>query len=180
MDVANATVMVIMGARRFGLSQLHQLRGQGGAGRCRITLPAASRIARRSDALERLRLFARTADGFALAEADLRLRGEGQLFGERQSGLGDLRVARLLQDGALLEEARGVALALLDQDPLLRNPPHRLLAEAAEERFGGPLARHGLRSRVEGIRVGVAAHRGRRAAGTAPASPPGRTRTAHQ
>ena len=135
-DVANATVMVIMGSRRFGLSQLHQLRGRVGRGdaasHCLLIVDREE-----GDALERLSLFARTSDGFALAEADLRLRGEGQLFGERQSGLGDLRVARLLQDGALLEEARGTALALLEEDPLLQEPAHRLLAEAAEERFGG-------------------------------------------
>ena len=89
-DVANATVMVIVGARRFGLSQLHQLRGRVGRGAddsyCFLLADDED-----DAALERLALFARTTDGFALAEADLRARGEGQLFGERQSGLGDLR-----------------------------------------------------------------------------------------
>ncbi len=89
MDVPNATVMVIMGARRFGLSQLHQLRGRVGRGtdesHCFVLVEGEEEAV-----LERLALFARVSDGFELAEADLAARGEGQLFGERQSGLGDL------------------------------------------------------------------------------------------
>jgi len=88
------------------------------------------------EALDRLALFARTTDGFVLAEADLRARGEGQLFGERQSGFGDLHVARLLQDQALLVAARAAARALLHADPELKDPRHVFLARAAEERFG--------------------------------------------
>lgn len=134
-DVTNATVMVIEGARRFGLSQLHQLRGRVGRGAersdCMLLVDEDE-----EEALQRLRLFARTTDGFVLAEHDLRSRGEGQLFGERQSGFGDLRVARLLQDQALLSSARATAQALLTADPELRDPRHVLLAEAAEERFG--------------------------------------------
>lgn len=134
-DVTNATVMVIEGARRFGLSQLHQLRGRVGRGAersdCMLMVDEEE-----EEALQRLRLFARTTDGFVLAEHDLRSRGEGQLFGERQSGFGDLRVARLLQDQALLIGARATARALLAADPELRDPRHVLLAEAAEERFG--------------------------------------------
>jgi ATP-dependent DNA helicase RecG len=134
-DVANASVMVILGARRFGLSQLHQLRGRVGRGEavshCLLMVERED-----AEALERLALFARTSDGFALAEADLRMRGEGQLFGERQSGFGDLRVARLLQDGRLLEEARAEVLKLYARDPGLDHPANRMLAEAADERFG--------------------------------------------
>jgi ATP-dependent DNA helicase RecG len=135
-DVANATIMVIESARRFGLSQLHQLRGRVGRGsdesHCML-------MADRDDdeALDRLALFARTTDGFLLAEHDLRARGEGQLFGERQSGFGDLHVARLLQDQALLLSARATARALLQTDPELKDPRHVFLASAAEERFGG-------------------------------------------
>jgi ATP-dependent DNA helicase RecG len=135
-DVANATVMVILGARRFGLSQLHQLRGRVGRG------PEESfcfLLAEGEDetVLDRLALFARTNDGFALAEADLLARGEGQLFGERQSGLGDLEVASLLRDRRLLEEARQVAAAFLEGagDGL----PAGSLAEAAESRFGSKI-----------------------------------------
>lgn len=134
-DVANAAVMIILDARRFGLSQLHQLRGRVGRGRAAsyCFLQAGHGDA---ESLERLRLFARTADGFALAEADLQARGEGQLFGERQSGLGDLHVARLLRDGRLLEQARREAEDLLAADAGLAGPLHRLLGEAMAERFG--------------------------------------------
>jgi ATP-dependent DNA helicase RecG len=137
-DVANATVMVVEGANRFGLSQLHQLRGRVGRGAaesyCLLLADGAD-----PEAHERLELFCRTADGFRLAEADLRARGEGQIFGERQSGWGDLRVARLLRDGRLLEEARTVAGELLAADPELTDPRHRLLAEAMETSFGEQL-----------------------------------------
>ena len=111
-DVSRATVMVIMGARRFGLSQLHQLRGRVGRGEkqsyCFLMAEGEEQTA-----VERLALFARTSDGFELAEADLLARGEGQLFGERQSGVGDLEVASLLRDRKLLEEARSDAELLL-------------------------------------------------------------------
>ncbi len=135
-DVANATVMVIMGARRFGLSQLHQLRGRVGRGvedsYCFLLTEGEDETV-----LERLALFARTNDGFELAEADLLGRGEGQLFGERQSGMGDLEVASLIRDRGLLEEARAEAtelLALADSGQAAATM--RLLTEAAEARFG--------------------------------------------
>jgi ATP-dependent DNA helicase RecG len=88
--------------------------------------------------LARLALFARTSDGFALAEADLAARGEGQLFGERQSGLGDLQVASLLRDRALLEQARRVAARVLSREggP---GAEYGLLVEAAESRFGSKI-----------------------------------------
>ncbi len=135
-DVPNATVMVIMGARRFGLSQLHQLRGRVGRGSgesyCFLMAEGEDEAV-----LERLALFARTLDGFALAEADLLARGEGQLFGERQSGLGDLEVASLLRDRKLLEEARTVAESLLKTAGGARTPVRvRCLLEAAQGRFG--------------------------------------------
>lgn len=132
-DVPNATVMVIMGARRFGLSQLHQLRGRVGRGveqsYCFLLVEGEEEAV-----LGRLALFARTNDGFALAEADLVARGEGQLFGDRQSGLGDLQVASLLRDRALLEEARSIAGSLLRDG---RGPVSGLVLEMAERRFGG-------------------------------------------
>ncbi|MHB9148766.1 MAG: ATP-dependent DNA helicase RecG [Thermoleophilia bacterium] len=135
-DVPNATVMVIEDARRFGLSQLHQLRGRvargAETGHCLVGIDGCD-----EEALTRLDLFCRTTDGFKLAEADLRARGEGQVFGERQSGWGDLRVARLLRDQRLLMDARGEARRMLAADPDLDDPRHLLLAEAAMERFGG-------------------------------------------
>jgi ATP-dependent DNA helicase RecG len=135
-DVSNATVMVIMGARRFGLSQLHQLRGRVGRGsedsHCFVLVEGEEEAV-----LERLALFARVSDGFELAEADLVARGEGQLFGERQSGLGDLEVASLLRDRALLEEARAEAQVLLARKTSADAAPAlRLLFEAADARFG--------------------------------------------
>lgn len=137
-DVANATVMVIEDARRFGLSQLHQLRGRVARGReqgfCFVGAGETTGVD--EEALARLRLFEGTTDGFKLAEADLQIRGEGQVFGERQSGWGDLKVARLLRDQRLLVEARSIARDLLAADPTLRDPRHLLLAEAAEEDFG--------------------------------------------
>lgn len=152
-DVPNATVMVILGARRFGLSQLHQLRGRVGRGVAEsyCFLPTGEED---EAATDRLRMFASTSDGFALAEADLQARGTGQLFGERQSGLGDLHVASLLRDRALLEEARKEAVEVLDRwraaaaqctsSALARGESLcgaegvslAVLVEAAEERFG--------------------------------------------
>jgi ATP-dependent DNA helicase RecG len=135
-DVANATVMVILGTHRFGLSQLHQLRGRVGRGadesHCFLLAEGEDEAV-----LERLALFARTTDGFALAEADLLARGEGQLFGERQSGMSDLEVASLLRDRRLLEEAREVAESLLAGGAGREAPA--LLLEAAEARFGSKI-----------------------------------------
>jgi ATP-dependent DNA helicase RecG len=138
-DVANATVMVIMGARRFGLSQLHQLRGRVGRGaedsHCFLLAEGEDEAV-----LERLALFARTTDGFELAEADLLSRGEGQLFGERQSGLGDLEVASLVRDRGLLEEARREAEELLAKARGKNTPATvRYVLEAAETRFAGKI-----------------------------------------
>lgn len=135
-DVANATVMVIMGARHFGLSQLHQLRGRVGRGseesHCFLMVEGEDKAV-----LERLALFARTNDGFALAEADLLFRGEGQLFGERQSGLGDLEIASLARDRRLLEEARAEAEELVAVAGKARaSAVLAWLKEAAEARFG--------------------------------------------
>lgn len=134
-DVPNATVMVILGARRFGLSQLHQLRGRVGRGR-KASFCLLFTEGEQQEADGRLALFASTADGFELAEADLRLRGEGQLFGDRQSGFGDLRVARLLQDQDLLQDARREAEELVRQGSAAGGPVIGLLARACEERFG--------------------------------------------
>ncbi len=138
-DVPNATVMVIMGPRRFGLSQLHQLRGRVGRGerqsRCFLLTEGED-----ESTLERLAMFARTSDGFELAEADLVARGEGQLFGERQSGLGDLQVASLVRDRKLLEEARAEATELLACETPGEWAPNRWLLEAARERFAAKIA----------------------------------------
>ena len=125
-DVPNATVMLIDGADRFGLAQLHQFRGRVGRGahrsHCLLLADAPGQ-----DARERLKLMERIQDGFALAEEDLRLRGAGDYMGTRQSGLPDLRVARP-SDQSLLALARLEAQRLLDDDPELEREEHALLA----------------------------------------------------
>ncbi len=127
-DVPNATVMLIENAERFGISQLHQLRGRVGRGehRARCLLLGSPDEAGSS----RLRALARHADGFRLAEIDLAMRKEGELIGTRQSGVGQFRVARLPDDAALLGSARAHARAVLAADPELREPEHALLALA--------------------------------------------------
>jgi ATP-dependent DNA helicase RecG len=133
-DVPNATVMVIEGADRFGLAQLHQFRGRVGRGQwpstCYLLADEPS-----DEAIERLQTVARTRDGFALAEADLKLRGPGEFFGTRQSGAPSLRVASLL-DAPLIAETRAEAERLLDADPELAARDHielRLLALRAAD-----------------------------------------------
>jgi ATP-dependent DNA helicase RecG len=137
-DVPNASVMLIEHAERFGLSQLHQLRGRVGRGPWRsycILLSGASS----EDARRRLEAMTATNDGFKIAEADLALRGPGDFFGTRQSGLPEFRVANLLRDGAALEAARRDAVALIREDPSLLAPAHRALRTALLERWRGRL-----------------------------------------
>lgn len=136
-DVPNATVMVVEHAERFGLSQLHQLRGRVGRGssRSRCILLTPGRLSEEGE--KRLRVMTATTDGFRIAEADLEIRGPGDFLGTRQSGLPDFRVASILRDGAILEQARAAAFDLLESDPdlssnvrireeLLRRWGHRL------------------------------------------------------
>src|SRR5213593_1026325 len=123
-DVPNASVMLVEHAERFGLSQLHQLRGRVGRGPWKsycILLGAAAS----EDAKRRLAAMTRTNDGFEIAEVDLSVRGPGDFFGTRQSGLPEFRVADLVRDGAVLEIARQEALALIARDPQLLQPEHR-------------------------------------------------------
>jgi len=126
-DVPNATVILIEGADRFGLSQLHQFRGRvrrsSEQAYCFLLSDTQS-----EEAMERLQIMETTDSGFELAEHDLRLRGPGEYFGKRQSGLPDLRVARLT-DVELIEEARREAVRILDEDPELEDPSHAALRE---------------------------------------------------
>lgn len=133
-DVPNATVMLIEDADRFGLAQLHQLRGRIGRG----TLPGTCYVfgePASDDGVRRLEAITQTSDGFRLAELDLDLRGEGAMLGTRQSGATDLRFARLSRDRKELAQARQVARRLLREDPYLERPEHALLRDAVRERF---------------------------------------------
>ena len=126
-DVPAATVMVIENAERFGLAQLHQLRGRVGRGETPGTCYLIAGVARSNPAWERLEILEGTSDGFEVAEHDLRLRGPGELAGTRQAGMPDLRIADILADTALMEAAREDAFALIDEDPTLAKPEHEAL-----------------------------------------------------
>lgn len=121
-DVPNATVMVIENAERFGLSQLHQLRGRVGRGGSQsyCILMVSEKISR--DGRERLKTMEETNDGFKISEVDLKLRGPGDFLGTRQSGLPDFKIANIAEDGALLSEARSEAEMLMADDPNLIKP----------------------------------------------------------
>ena len=138
-DVPNASVMLIEHAERFGLSQLHQLRGRVGRGPWKsfCILMTAGRLS--EDAQRRVDAMVETNDGFKIAEVDLRLRGPGEFFGTRQSGLPEFRAADLLRDAAALEEARREAMAIVAADPELREPAHRALRRALLTRWRGKL-----------------------------------------
>jgi ATP-dependent DNA helicase RecG len=116
-DVANATVMVIEHAERFGLSQMHQLRGRIGRGSAKsyCVLMTGGKVS--EEARQRLETMARTSDGFEIAEKDLELRGPGEFFGTRQAGMPSLRVANLVRDRKLLELAKREARGLLEAGP---------------------------------------------------------------
>jgi ATP-dependent DNA helicase RecG len=137
-DVPNATVMLIEDADRFGLSQLHQLRGRIGRGQhdsyCILLAdPATEESARRLEAIEG------TLDGFQIAEADLNIRGPGEFFGTRQHGLPEVRFGDILKDFDIMESARKEAFALVERDPELAEEHHRLLREGLRSRFSGRL-----------------------------------------
>ena len=155
-DVPNATVMVIEHAERFGLAQLHQLRGRVGRGAHQsLCLLMASYLAReararvgrgggsepnRSNAQQRLAALVNSNDGFLIAEEDLRIRGPGEFLGLRQWGVPEFRVANLLRDADLLEQARQEAYTLLEQDPGLRWPQHQAFRAAMLRRWHAKLA----------------------------------------
>ena len=131
-NVPNASVMVIESAERFGLSQLHQLRGRVGRGAAQSFCILMSDKELGKEARRRLETMCRTQDGFEIAEVDLELRGPGDLMGTKQSGVLDLKVADLVKDRALLEDARDVARRILKQDPDLNRPAHALLRTGVE------------------------------------------------
>ncbi|MEA2346409.1 MAG: ATP-dependent helicase RecG [Thermoleophilaceae bacterium] len=133
-DVPNASVMLIEAAERYGLSQLHQLRGRVGRG----GHPSIC-ILFGNPAVPRLEAIGNESDGFKLAEIDLELRGAGEVLGSRQSGLPDFKVARIPDDAELIDRARVLARPIVERDPLLEQPEHSLLRQAALDRFGPDL-----------------------------------------
>jgi ATP-dependent DNA helicase RecG len=136
-DVPRANVMLIENAERFGLSQLHQLRGRVGRGgqrsACLLVHQAASQ-----DSRARLEALCGTADGFRIAEADLQLRGPGELFGHRQSGLPGFRFGDLRRDAPLLATAREAAQQVIARDPELQLPEHAPARAVLERSNEGP------------------------------------------
>lgn len=137
-DVPNATVMVIEAADRFGLAQLHQLRGRIGRGQdksyCFLFAENHTDIAK-----QRLEVMVRTNDGFEIAEQDLRLRGPGEMFSTRQHGLPDLKIANIIDDYELMIMARRDAFDMVNSDPMLKNAEHQNIRKALLRRFGDTL-----------------------------------------
>ncbi|HTR77392.1 MAG TPA: helicase-related protein, partial [Gemmatimonadaceae bacterium] len=132
-DVPNATVMLIEHPERFGLSQLHQLRGRVGRGGEQSYCILLGDVS--PESAERLRVFVETDDGFEIARADLRLRGMGDLFGERQSGIAMFRVADPIRDEALNQKARLAAERILTADPDLAKPEHAPMRHVLGDRY---------------------------------------------
>ena len=143
-DIPNATIMVIEHAERFGLAQLHQLRGRIGRG-SRPSYFLLFAEPKSDEPLKRLNIICSTTDGFRIAEEDLKLRGPGEFFGTRQHGLPELRVADIVNDYALLRLARRDAFKIVAEDPGLATPEHAKLRARLEETF---------RDRLDLIRIG--------------------------
>jgi ATP-dependent DNA helicase RecG len=143
-DIPNATVMVIDHAERFGLSQLHQLRGRVGRGSAPGFCLLLNRAPRNPLAERRLGIMERESDGFQIAEADLAMRGPGEFLGTRQSGLGDFRLANLVRDAKILTEARKEAEAWLERDPELKSPESLCIRDVLLHRWGQRLQLGGV------------------------------------
>jgi ATP-dependent DNA helicase RecG len=135
-NVPNASVMVIESAERFGLSQLHQLRGRVGRGCEQSYCVLVSSYKLSNDTRKRMEIMVQTNNGFEIAEADLRLRGHGDLEGTRQSGVGiDLKIADLGSDGQILQYARDLANEILSSDNDLSSPEHQVLSSRLKTLF---------------------------------------------
>ena len=137
-DVPNATIMVIEGADRFGLAQLHQLRGRIGRGESRSYCFLFSEMESELSSA-RLEIMTRSNDGFEIAEHDLRLRGPGELFSTRQHGLPDLKIADIIDDYELLVFARRKAFELVSNDAMLKQPEHKAIRQILVDKFGDSL-----------------------------------------
>ena len=135
-NVPNASVMVIENSERFGLSQLHQLRGRVGRGADQAYCILMSNPKISADTRKRLELMTETSDGFVIADADMKFRGPGDMEGTQQSGIAfDLKIANLARDGQMVQLARDVATAVIDDDPDLSKPKNRLLADGLNSLF---------------------------------------------
>ncbi len=136
-DVPNASVMVIENAERFGLSQLHQLRGRVGRGADQSWCVLMSGNKLSNEGRKRLEIMVATNDGFEIAEADLKLRGPGDIQGTRQSGMLDFHIANLAKDGEMIARTRQIAIGILNDDPRLQKPENKLLNREMRQRFKG-------------------------------------------
>jgi ATP-dependent DNA helicase RecG len=133
-NVPNASVMVIQNAERFGLSQLHQLRGRVGRGADQSYCILVTNYQLGKTSTKRVQIMTETNDGFEIAEADLKLRGPGDLEGTKQSGIAfDLKLANLARDGQIVQLARDTATRVLDEDPSLARPENALLKKTLDE-----------------------------------------------
>ncbi len=133
-DVPNATVMVVENAERYGLSQLHQLRGRVGRGTHQSYCILISDV-RSREALARLQIMCRTSNGFRIADEDLRLRGPGDFFGQRQHGLPSLKIADMTTDMEVMRQAQAAARSILEDDPALILPQHRGMRAEVKQLF---------------------------------------------
>jgi ATP-dependent DNA helicase RecG len=132
-NVPNASVMVVESSERFGLSQLHQLRGRVGRGADQSYCILLTDYKLSSDAKTRLKTMVETSDGFKIAEVDLKLRGPGNMMGTQQSGVLNLKIADIVKDTAILTKARNAALDLLAEDPELSKPENKIIGHTYTE-----------------------------------------------
>ncbi len=138
-DIPNASLMVVEHAERFGLSQLHQLRGRVGRGEHPSQCILLAQYKKSDDARRRLKIMEETNDGFKIAEEDFAIRGPGEFLGTRQSGIPDFRIANILRDVKILSEARNEAFKLIEKDPTLSLPVHSVTRTVLRERWKGRL-----------------------------------------
>lgn len=143
-DVPNATIIVIEHAERFGLSQLHQLRGRVGRGVHKSICLLLAQYQRSEDAWKRLKVMEETNDGFRISEVDLEIRGPGDFLGTRQSGMPDFRVGNIMRDVRILEEAKEEAFRVVENDPNLSRPENREIKEVLADRWKGRLELAGI------------------------------------